>query len=162
MTSEGPQHPGYEPDEAAPDAGGPRRGELDPRRRPAGESWAPPGYDPPQRTDQWNPPGAQPAPWGAGPAQGHPGDRFGGQADHGGARPPARPGRPTAVHPGSGADPPSRRADPAATPADPGSGRVVRRLPARRGTVRRWRLRCDRLPRQDRIPAERAAAAHVE
>src|SRR5262245_6702113 len=54
MTSEGSQHPGYEPDEAAPDAGGPRR-------HPTEEPWAPAGYEPPQRTDQWAPPAA---PWG--------------------------------------------------------------------------------------------------
>ncbi|MEV0721037.1 hypothetical protein AB0H87_41465, partial [Asanoa sp. NPDC050611] len=90
MTSEGPQHPGYEPDEAAPDAGGPRYPENDPRRRAAGESWAPPGYDPPQRTDQWNPPGAQPA-WGAGAPQGRPGEPYADQGGVNGRRPDAPP-----------------------------------------------------------------------
>ena len=137
--------------------------EADARRRPTEEPWAPAGYDPPQRTDQWTPPGPAQTPWGAA----RPGDGFGGPRESHGPINGHRPGAhdeslPVPYTPAPAPIPQAPEADPVAAAADPRPGCVVRRVPARRAAGRQRRpLRRDRL-RPLRIPAERAAAAVIE
>lgn len=108
MTSEGPHHPGYEPDEVAPGGGGsaPYGGQPAPAPRPGGApdlGWAPP--PPVDRTDQagWRP--------------GHPSDQDRPDQPGWDTPAPARPVRATASVPVPGAEaPPAWDAPPTAGP----------------------------------------------
>ncbi|MEH1014849.1 hypothetical protein V6U90_17270 [Micromonospora sp. CPCC 206060] len=115
MTSEGPHHPGQEPDEVAPGAGGsaPFGGQPTAAPRPGGVpdlGWAPPP-PPPMEQRQQNGWESAPAP-GHGSAGQQPGWRPGHGPDHGRAEQPAwdvpaepaRPIRATASVPVPGAD----------------------------------------------------------